>query len=513
MNLTDNSFTKFLLDNPDSWFNPQKKYDKFISDEFNYLLNYDLLKKNIPAISIENKDILFNFILICDQLPYYIYRYSSINRAKYNLLVLPIVESLIDTTVFDEYNDIEKCFILLPLRHSYILRLVQKSLDKIVKLRNENDTAIYRRFHKATLIKIGKLINMSNIKSVYSDTPINQKILDVSSTYDRTNNYNIMNIDNEKIIDTFEKFIPTILSNSFCISISGGVDSMVATWIMSKFIKSKYITAVHINYGNRPSSDDEMNLCIRWCNMLEIPIYTRKINEIKRSRDKDREMYEEVTRLIRFGMYKLINQPIILGHNKDDKVENIFSNIIKEKKLDNLFGMEYISREDEVNILRPMLDISKNEIYKFAQKYKIPYVYDSTPSWSERGMKRDKLIPFLNNFDPRIINGLIEMSQHITSMNRVYQDKISEMVIFSYDKDRLYKDKGQQICNIKKQIMEYDIYVWFDIFSYICKCLHLPYISKKSIENLYNQINPDSNKKITLSSTLFFYNFNVFIVS
>ncbi len=77
-----------------------------------------------------------------------------------------------------------------------------------------------------------------------------------------------------------------------------------------------------------------------------------------------------------------------------------------------------------------MMSIYKDEIYHFAETNMIPYVYDSTPKWSERGKKRDTLIPFLNKFDPRIINGLEHLSNHIRSVHIVYDEFIKNLITF-----------------------------------------------------------------------------------
>ena len=101
--------------------------------------------------------------------------------------------------------------------------------------------------------------------------------------------------------------------------------------------------------------------------------------------------YEEVTRNMRKNFSKIIQDKydsvISMGHNKDDCLENIFSNIIRKQKYDNLNGMEFYGTELNVNIIRPFLDFTKNDIYNIANYYKLPYLYDSTPSWSDRGKK------------------------------------------------------------------------------------------------------------------------------
>ena len=62
--------------------------------------------------------------------------------------------------------------------------------------------------------------------------------------------------------------------------------------------------------------------------------------------DNDRDIYEDITKKIRFDMYKKIcekhNCVIALGHNKDDCIENIFANIAKQQKMIILKGMKIL---------------------------------------------------------------------------------------------------------------------------------------------------------------------------
>jgi tRNA(Ile)-lysidine synthase TilS/MesJ len=86
---------------------------------------------------------------------------------------------------------------------------------------------------------------------------------------------------------------------------------------------------------------------------------------------------------------------VLLGHNKDDCFENIITNITNKNNYDNLSGMEILKTIDGINFWRPMLNIKKADIINYANLYKIPYLFDSTPSWSVRGKIRDNLKPVL----------------------------------------------------------------------------------------------------------------------
>jgi tRNA(Ile)-lysidine synthetase-like protein len=399
---------------------------------------------------------------------------------------------------------------MLPLRHSNSIKNNELILKVINNLRIENDFPIYKRFYRATLLRLTKLnsiISMEN-QSIKNKKDISNKdiidILDENSI--QIINYIKIdlesNLDN-KLIQSVIKFIEKFKIKDITISLSGGVDSMVLATIVSS-IKNKYklnIKAFNINYGNRQSSKYETELCIRWCELLKIPIYVRHIEEIKRSRDKDREIYEEITKIIRFHCYQLLGNTVFLGHNKDDKIENILSNIIKQKNFDNLYGMvDYY--QDVVPIGRPLLEISKKDIYDFAKEFSIPYVYDSTPKWCERGQKRDILIPFLDNFDPRFLIGLDKLSKYVGDLTEISNDFIEQCIHFNIDiLDKL--SKNVKIAKIDSKIIDYDKQFWNLLLIKICKKFKLRYISQKSCNNSYSLIKLNNRNKIILSNNLY----------
>ena len=112
---------------------------------------------------------------------------------------------------------------------------------------------------------------------------------------------------------------------------------------------------------------------------------------------------------------------VLLGHNKDDCFENIITNIINKKNYDNLSGMDYITKIDGINFWRPMLNISKNSIIKFANNNNLPYLSDSTPKWSTRGKIRDNLVPLFNNIKNNSIESFFDLKNYLRVNRLFYQ--------------------------------------------------------------------------------------------
>ena len=234
-----------------------------------------------------------------------------------------------------------------------------------------------------------------------------------------------------KFKQSVNEYLHSFETNEIIISVSGGVDSMVCLYLAGSIFKNNSsikIKALSINYANRPEQQLEIEMVNHMCSMWNIPHYVRTINEIKRKRDTDREFYEQITRDIRFESYINIRDnnyvPVILGHNLDDCLENVFSNIKKQKNYNNLFGMEEVSKERDVRVLRPLLKVSKSDIIAFANEHDIPYTYDSTPDWSERGKLRDQLIPAIKTFDSSIISGIVNMVNEYKCIYNVYKNSM-----------------------------------------------------------------------------------------
>ncbi len=311
----------------------------------------------------------------------------------------------------------EKVFILLALRHNSSLPLKELALTKLLQLVTEESSTpnqLYIRFLNATIWDIhstkhtcGYLPELSIVDTQDSfhnilQSPTHNPEYDPQTTYDH-------------LYTLFEDAIITQDSSTIAVSISGGVDSMVCAHIARIVCNrhNKRLILLHINYNNRECCEQECDLLRFFSQSIGVPLYIRKITELQRIRTSSlRTLYEDITRRIRFSFYSYFNCPVILGHNRDDCFENVFTNLSKQIHYENLFGMRTCSSEQGVTVLRPMLSVAKADIILFADHTNIPHLCDSTPAWSQRGQMRDKLIPAIHTFNPHILPGLEQFINH-----------------------------------------------------------------------------------------------------
>ncbi len=323
--------------------------------------------------------------------------------------------------------EIEWTFFMLPLRHTNIK-------DNILYVLNEawNNKFLYnnKSLLKEFIIATYKKANFKEELNEKISLTFNDDVLDYKPKQKINLNFGNHDFPNHDF-NLIEKYI----KNIGIISLSGGVDSMVClVYCMTVYPDINWV-CVHINYKNRGVSDDEAEFIANFCYKHNIKLYVREINEINRNKCMlndvcMREIYEDYTRKVRFNTYKAVsnNPVVILGHNKDDAFENILTNITYNFKYNNLKGMDEYSVCDNITFLRPLLNVSKNDIYQFAQKHNIPYVKNSTPDWSQRGKIRNNIVPVLNNWDNRVIPGLFNLSENIQDMYLIMESNVNIIV-------------------------------------------------------------------------------------
>jgi tRNA(Ile)-lysidine synthetase-like protein len=430
-------FTDFWFQNPQMWFANNPSIDSHLHSLF-YPLFLEITQLPLSSIYEKDKEYIMGCILIHDQLSRHFFRNEKDKIAYYDERAISLFECIQDK--IEEFEPTQRCFLLLPYRHSkqkdkidYVFSLIQQFHLESPHIK------IYQRFYKATLLSLSSFYTLESSSCEYQPPHSYsfdeiQSILDIQSTYmipehiDCTHEsiYSLFCQEMEQNIQSHESKI--------IISLSGGVDSMVVSYLLYQWNlqhQHKYeLEAITIDYANRQEQKIEIYMVNEWCKKLGIKHYVREIKEIHRSRDADREIYEEVTRKIRFDMYKQRNGIVLVGHNKDDSLENVMNNIKKRQSYFNLYGMNSRMEEKEVTIVRPILKIWKRDILQFAIKYHIPFVYDSTPSWSERGKMRDILIPQMRSFSEEMVEGIFDMVDNYREIYKIYETMIP---IFEYN--------------------------------------------------------------------------------
>lgn len=249
----------------------------------------------------------------------------------------------------------------------------------------------------------------------------------------------------EKIFHTIEEKKLIERNQHIILGLSGGADSIFLLKVLLEYRKIVPFTLIscHINHGLRGEeaiSDEEF--CRDICRKHKIPYYGFRVNVNEFGR-KNKISTEEAGRIVRYDRFnrlaeKYQNSLIATAHHADDQVETILQNLIRGTALKGLTGMEY--RRD--NIIRPLLEVRKEEILDYLQENNISFCIDSTNDENEynRNKIRNLIIPSLEEYNPNFKEGILRMSKSL-KREEEYLDKEGEILyhkIFREDPDGDY---------------------------------------------------------------------------
>lgn len=435
----------FWFKNREYWFNGTPETDEKVIEFTSKYFNFE----NPKLISVKDLSLLGQ-ILFHDQIIRHKVRFDNLEMElsssiieTNNLIAIEITNHLLKTKQIESLNPIERCFALMPLRHSsneehriYVIKIIERFLEE------EPKNSDYLRFYQASLERVrhprliikdpsNPLIFPRELvcqSSIFNDIPFD--LDEDDNIYEK---FSLKDIPEEFVIG-FLKAIPkkeTKEAKNITISISGGADSMLCLFVAVKLGYNP--VALMIDYANREEHSKEVQFVSWFCDQLKVPFYVREIKELKRERDETREFYERVTKNIRFNSYKFLGFPVILGHNLDDCFENCITNILTQRAEENLFGMKPINDQlgDQfgVSLRRPILGITKSKIVEMCNKFSIPFLLDSTPKWSRRGKIRDNIVPAFKVVDENLITRMMEFCQKSSETLQDYQTLLSSIPI------------------------------------------------------------------------------------
>lgn len=511
MDLPDSylEFIDYWFQNPKKWFAGNSKVDEEIVSRFESLIEETDLNIFDKKFNIINY--LAN-ILITDQIVRHYDRCYNTTLTHEcsefaiccSLTVLEYKPKLLTLT------PAQQCFILLPLRHSRqikYVKLCQTIIMELIEMNLSNIPQSYLAFLKANMDCILNLVKPTYYEPIGGlSFPEVDGLLDPNCKFSSHRGIGINPLGKEiSIPDEWQQSIRKIIpeNKKIILSLSGGGDSMTLSYILRDM--GYDVTALMIDYGNRDTCPDEVNMVYYWCCRLGINLYVLHMGEyLKRHNDERhsniRAIYEDKTRRWRFASYHYVAQQIgadepivVLGHNKDDTYENIVANLCKSRSFTNLKGFRDVVYESDIMLCRPIREIIKADITQFANEANVPYLYDSTPKWSFRGRTRDQLIPFIDNFDKGFLKGLYHYAEVMQQQLESYLKLLENSTQFQKT-ERLIQINSQKpkkmidVILVKYAPHNFDETYWTYIFETINRKYKYPMVGNKHIQKLISEI-------------------------
>ena len=234
------------------------------------------------------------------------------------------------------------------------------------------------------------------------------------------------------------------------LAVSGGVDSMV---LLNLLYKNHYqFSVVHCNFCLRGEESDMDEDCVKiLCETKKIQFFSKKFQTLQYS--KNNHISTQMSaRKLRYDWFRMLKNKhnfnfIVTAHHYDDSVETALINLIRGTGVSGLHGIP----EMEEDIVRPLLNFHKQDIYLYAKKNNIQYREDSSNSEDKyvRNKIRNKIMPILQEINPNVIKSIGKTISRIKDVEVVYKNTIAKK-----KKQLLIKKNNEYKINIEALLKE-----------------------------------------------------------
>ncbi len=193
------------------------------------------------------------------------------------------------------------------------------------------------------------------------------------------------------------------------VAVSGGLDSMVLLHALAGL--GYQVQAAHVNYRLRGAeSDADESLVTEVCAMRGWRLYKTSFDTEEIARSSGATGIQELARSLRYEWFGRVLREqhipaVATAHHSDDQAETILWHFIRGSGAAGLRGM----LPQNGNLIRPLLEASRDEITAFAQARAIPYREDASNQSLKysRNRIRHELIPLLESIHPGTRSALL----------------------------------------------------------------------------------------------------------
>ena len=181
--------------------------------------------------------------------------------------------------------------------------------------------------------------------------------------------------------------------------------------VLLHVLKSNHpVTAIHVHHGLSPNADRWAAFCRKLCKRLGVPLTVRKVKVVERG-----EGLEAAARRARYEVFNGIESDVIaLAHNRDDQAETVLMNLLRGAGSRGARGMLSTSSYQGKTLLRPLLDVSREEIVAYARAHRLAWVEDESNADESltRNFVRRQIGPLLEKRFPAWKQALARAARH-----------------------------------------------------------------------------------------------------
>lgn len=224
------------------------------------------------------------------------------------------------------------------------------------------------------------------------------------------------------------------------VGFSGGADSVTLLHALYTLLGKDRLVALHINHMLRgEEADGDEEFCRDFCQTREIPFLSRKIDVKAICGDNG---FEEAARNVRYQAFEEIAEAmqcttVSLAHTASDNLETMIFNLCRGAGASGLSGIPVRRPLGNYTVVRPLLDVTREEILAYAEENGLPFRTDSsnTDTAYTRNFIRAEIIPLMKKINPAAEENARFASAAVTDL-QAFAEESAAFFLQAYGENR-----------------------------------------------------------------------------
>ncbi len=318
----------------------------------------------------------------------------------------------------------------------------------------------------------------------------------------KTHKFLLDKLKDKHTLQIYKKFEKNFkIKKKVIVAVSGGPDSLALSFLtkiysLKKSLHVKYFLVDHRLRKNSTSEARSVQKLLKNFS-INLNILTWRGSKPQKniqsiSRDKRYELLIDIAN-------KLKIKDILLGHHLDDLYENFFIRILRGSGLNGLVSLDRETQRDKVNLIRPLLELNKNDLIYLCNYVFGSYVND--PSNENDKFKRVKVRNFIKQLSSE---GLDKEKLFLTVKNlKLANENIKHYVSENLEKN-LTVSSNKNNAILKKNFFSNSNEVIFRSFTEVLKIVGKKYhpVRGKKIEKILQTIKVKKSFQSTLGGCI-----------
>lgn len=209
--------------------------------------------------------------------------------------------------------------------------------------------------------------------------------------------------------------LPWRSAPGWTVAFSGGLDSTVLLHllvVLSRQGDVPPLSALHVHHGLQSAAEAWPAHCQAVCDRLGVPLMHASVVV------EEGASLENAARRARYGVFEQAvegGQVLMLAQHRDDQAETLLFRLMRGAGVRGLAGMPVSRALGDGHLLRPLLDVARQDLEAYAREQGLDWVEDPSNQDTrlDRNYLRQIVLPALVSRWPRALGGMARSAAHL----------------------------------------------------------------------------------------------------